>query len=55
MVKRIEKLVHLQDFLYIERKNQIQIEQNKRTNRLYIKDDDYIRQEKGENEIEREL
>ena len=55
MVKRIEKLVHLQDFLYIERKNQIQIEQNKRTNKLYIKDDDYIRQQKQKDDRELEL
>lgn len=55
MVKRIEKLVHLQDFLYIERKNQIQIEQNKRTNKLHIKDDDYIRHQKQKDDRELEL
>lgn len=55
MVKRIEKLVHLQDFLYIERKNQIQIEQNKRTNKLTIKDNDYhIRQQKQKDDYELE-
>ncbi|MBO6233353.1 MAG: hypothetical protein J6N78_04765 [Clostridia bacterium] len=55
MVKRIEKLVHLQDFLYIERKNQIQIEQNKRTNKLTIKDNDYyIKQQKQKDDYELE-
>ena len=37
MLERIENLIYLQDFLHIERKNQVEIEQNKRTNKLIIK------------------
>ena len=54
MLERIENLIYLQDFLHIERKNQVEIEQNKRTNKLIIKDSDYIREEmqKDDREIE---
>lgn len=55
MLERIEKLIYLQDFLHIERKNQIEIEQNKRTNKLIIKDSDYIRKERQKNDRELEM
>lgn len=56
MLERIEKLICLQDFLHIERKNQIEIEQNKRTNKLIIRDSDYYeRKEKQRDDREMEL
>ena len=54
MIKRIEKLVGLQDLLYIEPKNQIKVEQDKRNNKLYIKDDSHIKKQK-QKDYDREL
>lgn len=46
----------LQDFLHIERKNQIEIEENKRTHNLSIKDNNYYKkQERQKNDIDLEL
>ena len=56
MLERIENLIHLQDFLHIERKNQIEIEENKRTHNLSIKDSDYYKkQERQKSDIDLEL
>lgn len=56
MLERIENLIHLQDFLHIERKNQIEIEENKRTHNLIIKDNDYYKkQERQKDDIDLEL
>lgn len=56
MLERIENLIHLQDFLHIERKNQIEIEENKRTHNLSIKDNNYYKkQERQKNDIDLEL
>ena len=46
MFERIKKLVSLQDDLYIEPKNQIEIIQNKRDNSLEIIDESYFRKQK---------
>ena len=46
MIERLCKLVNMQDSIYIEPKNQIEIEQDTRTNELQIKDSDYERQQK---------
>ena len=54
MLERIQKLIHLQDDLYIDEKKQIDIEENSRTNKLSIKhSDEYIKQK--ENDFEMEL
>ena len=56
LLERIENLIHLQDFLHIERKNQIEIEENKRTHNLIIKDNDYYKkQERQKDDIDLEL
>ena len=52
MIKRIEKLVRLQDLLYIEPKNKIEIEQDRRNNKLYVKDESHIRKQKEKNDYE---
>ena len=46
MFERIKKLVSLQDDLYIESKNQIEVIQNKRDNSLEIRDESYFRKQK---------
>ena len=46
MIERLCKLVSMQDSIYIEPKNQIEIEQDRKTNELQIKDSDYERQQK---------
>lgn len=47
IVERLHKLINIQSSLYIEPKNQIEIEQNKRTNELQVKsDNNYIREQK---------
>ncbi len=46
MVNRIEKLIGLQDLLYIDPKNKIEIYQDKRNNNLYIEDSNYIKEQK---------
>lgn len=43
--KRLKKLVNIQDLLDIEKKNKIDIEQDKRNDKLYIVDEDYIKQQ----------
>lgn len=45
MMKRIEKLVNIQNLLYIEPKKQIKVYQDKRNNNLYIKNSDYIKEQ----------
>ena len=47
MFYRIKKLVKLQDFLEIEKKNQLEVEKDKKTNKLYIKDDYYLKEQKS--------
>ena len=47
MIERLCKLVSMQDSIYIEPKNQIEIEQDTRTNELQIKDSDYVREQKA--------
>ena len=47
MIERLCKLVSMQDSIYIEPKNQIEIEQDTRTNELQIIDSDYVREEKA--------
>ena len=54
MLKRIYKLEKIQNLLYIEPKNQLEIEKNKRTNHLTIKDEDYYRKQQMK-EYDREL
>lgn len=51
MLDRIKKLVSLQDDLYIEPQNQIEIIQDKRDHSLEIKDESYFREQK---QIERD-
>ena len=46
MLKRIEKLVNIQDLLYIEPKNKIEVHQDKRNNKLYIENSSYMRENK---------
>ena len=46
MVNRIEKLIGIQDLLYIDPKNKIEIYQDKRNNNLYIEDSNYIKEQK---------
>ena len=46
IMKRIKKLVSLQDNLYIEPKNQIEIYQDKRNNELHLEDPSYLRKQK---------
>lgn len=43
--KRLKKLVNIQNLLDIEDKDKIDIEQDKRNDKLYIIDDDYIKQQ----------
>lgn len=45
MFYRIKKLVKLQDFLEIEKKNQLEVEKDDRTNKLYIKDEHYLKEQ----------
>lgn len=45
MMKRIEKLVNIQNLLYIEPKKQIKVYQDKRNNNLYIENSDYIKEQ----------
>lgn len=46
MLDRIKKLVSLQDDLYIEPKNKLEITQDRRDNSLEIKDESYFRKQK---------
>lgn len=46
MFERIKKLVSLQDDLYIESKDKIEVIQNKRDNSLEIRDESYFRKQK---------
>lgn len=56
MIERLCKLVNMQDSIYIEPKNQIEIEQDTRTNELQIKDSNYVREQKAlEKEYDLEL
>lgn len=51
--KRLKKLVNIQNLLDIEDKDKINIEQDKRNDKLYIIDDDYIKQQ-NQQELEYE-
>ena len=51
MFERIKKLLTLQDNLYIEPKNKIEIIQNRQDHSLEIKDESYFREQK---QIERD-
>ena len=53
--KRLKKLVNIQNLLDIEDKDKIDIEQDKRNDKIYIIDDNYIRQQKQKDDIELEL
>ena len=55
MIKRIEKLVNIQDLLYIESKNKIEIYQDKRNNNLYIEDSNHIKEKKQRDDYEPEI
>ena len=55
MIKRIEKLVNIQDLLYIEPKNKIEIYQDKRNNNLYIEDSNHIKEKKQRDDYEPEI
>lgn len=46
MIKRIEKLVNIQDLLYIESNKKVKVYQDKRNNNLYIEDSDYLKEQK---------
>ena len=46
MLERIKKLLSLQDDLYIEPKNKIEIIQNRQDHSLEIKDESYFKQQK---------
>ena len=51
MLERIKELVSLQDDLYIEPKNKLEIIQNRKDHSLEIKDESYFREQK---QIERD-
>ena len=51
--KRLKKLVNIQNLLDIEDKDKIDIEKDKRNDKLYIIDDDYIKQQ-NQQELEYE-
>lgn len=55
MVNRIEKLIGIQDLLYIDPKNKIEIYQDKRNNNLYIEDSNYIKEQKQRDDYDLEL
>lgn len=44
MINRIEKLVNIQDLLYIESNKKVKVYQDKRNNNLYIEDSDYLKE-----------
>lgn len=46
MINRIEKLVNIQDLLYIESNKKVKVYQDKRNNNLYIEDSDYLKEKK---------
>ena len=46
MINRIEKLVNIQDLLYIESNKKVKVYQDKRNNKLYIEDSDYLKEKK---------
>lgn len=55
MVNRIEKLIGLQDLLYIDPKNKIEIYQDKRNHNLYIEDSNYIKEQKQRDDYDLEI
>ncbi len=55
MVNRIEKLIGIQDLLYIDPKNKIEIYQDKRNNNLYIEDSNYIKEQKQRDDYDLEI
>lgn len=55
MFERIQKLIDIQDLLYIEPKNQIEIRKDKRNGNIYTKDSSHIRKEKSRDDYELEL
>lgn len=52
MFERIQKLINMQNLFYIEPKNRIEIEKDKRTGKIYTNDDSHIRKEKDDYEME---
>ena len=50
MFERIQKLIDIQDLLYIEPKNQIEIRKDKRNGNIYTKDSSHIRKEKSKDD-----
>ena len=55
MLERIVKLVHIQDFIYIEDKNKIDIYQDRVDNSLRIESSDYEKEQKEIDDIQPEL
>ena len=55
MLERIIKLVHIQDFIYIEDKNKIDIYQDRVDNSLRIESSDYEKEQKEIDDIQPEL
>lgn len=56
MFERIRKLISLQEDIYIEPKNRIEVYQDRRNNNLCIKDESYTRKQKEiEDEFDREM
>ena len=55
MFERIQKLIDIQDLLYIESKNRIEIKKDSRNGKIYTKDSSHIRKEKSKDDYELEL
>lgn len=55
MFERIQKLIDIQDLLYIEPKNRIEIKKDSRNGKIYAKDSSHIRKEKAKDDYELEL
>lgn len=49
MFVRIKKLVKLQDFLEIKEKDKLEVEKDEKTNKLYIKNDNYLKEQQNKN------
>ena len=55
MFEKIQKLINIQDLLYIEPKNRIEIIKDKRNGKIYTNDNSHIRKEKAKDDYELEL
>lgn len=55
MFNRIKKLVKLQDILQIEKKDQLEIEQDTRNNKLHIKTDHHLKKQKEKDDFDLEM